>query len=161
MPIPSTNNSTTNERILVDDLPYVDQEYGDPTLREAVSKRKLINCFMKRAFIKPLWIFLLHVQPLLGCVQDFSSVMSYLRFKNNFILKHSQPSYILFYGLFNLFILTFKHHSQFYITQALALVDEETRRYRPTKNYLEHLPPLELSAFEVEKLKLTKLIKFQ
>jgi hypothetical protein len=33
--------------------------------------------------------------------------------------------------------------------QALALVDEETRRYRPTKNYLEHLPPLELSAFEV------------
>ena len=38
MPIPSTNISTPNERILVDDLPYVDQEYGDPTLREAVNK---------------------------------------------------------------------------------------------------------------------------
>ena len=37
MPIPTTNNSVSiNERILVDDLPYVDQEYGDPTLREAV-----------------------------------------------------------------------------------------------------------------------------
>uniref|UniRef100_A0A1B6DPE7 Pre-mRNA-splicing factor SPF27 n=1 Tax=Clastoptera arizonana TaxID=38151 RepID=A0A1B6DPE7_9HEMI len=33
---------------------------------------------------------------------------------------------------------------------ALAMVDEETRRYRPTKNYLEHLPPLNLTAFETE-----------
>lgn len=33
--------------------------------------------------------------------------------------------------------------------QALALVDEETRRYRPMKNYLEHLPPLDLTAYEV------------
>ncbi|XP_069679830.1 pre-mRNA-splicing factor SPF27 [Periplaneta americana] len=33
---------------------------------------------------------------------------------------------------------------------ALAMVEEETRRYRPTKNYLEHLPPLNLSAFETE-----------
>jgi hypothetical protein len=32
------------------------------------------------------------------------------------------------------------------------MVDEETRRYRPTKNYLEHLPPLNLSAFEVSKI---------
>ncbi|KAI9555530.1 Pre-mR-splicing factor SPF27 [Daphnia sinensis] len=71
MPIPSTNNFTSSERILVDDLPYVDQEYGDPVLREA----------------------------------------------------------------------------------ALALVDEETRRYRPTKNYLEHLPPLELSSFETPLMK--------
>ncbi|CAG0882135.1 unnamed protein product [Darwinula stevensoni] len=31
---------------------------------------------------------------------------------------------------------------------ALAMVEEETRRYRPTKNYLEHLPPLNLHAFE-------------
>ncbi|CAB4054026.1 BCAS2 [Lepeophtheirus salmonis] len=36
---------------------------------------------------------------------------------------------------------------------ALALVEEETRRYRPTKNYLEHLPPLNLTAFETEFLK--------
>jgi hypothetical protein len=36
--------------------------------------------------------------------------------------------------------------------QALAMVEEETRRYRPTKNYLEHLPPLNLSAFEVSKI---------
>jgi len=26
-----------NDRILVDDLPYIDQEYGDPSLREVVS----------------------------------------------------------------------------------------------------------------------------
>lgn len=29
------------------------------------------------------------------------------------------------------------------------MVDEETRRYRPTKNYLEHLPPLNTTLFEV------------
>jgi hypothetical protein len=35
---------------------------------------------------------------------------------------------------------------QYYLTRiicreaALAMVEEETRRYRPTKNYLEHLP---------------------
>ncbi|XP_071451316.1 pre-mRNA-splicing factor SPF27 [Hetaerina americana] len=33
---------------------------------------------------------------------------------------------------------------------ALAMVEEETRRYRPTKNYLEHIPTLNLSAFETE-----------
>lgn len=44
--------------------------------------------------------------------------------------------------------------------QALALVDEETRRYRPTKNYLEHLPPLELSSFEVGVFLLDKLHSF-
>ena len=37
--------------------------------------------------------------------------------------------------------------------QALALVEEETRRYRPTKNYLDHLPPLSLSAFETPLLR--------
>ena len=37
--------------------------------------------------------------------------------------------------------------------QALALVEEETRRYRPTKNYLEHLPPLNLAAFETPMLR--------
>ena len=29
------------------------------------------------------------------------------------------------------------------------MVEEETRRFRPTKNYLEHLPALKLNAFEV------------
>lgn len=33
---------------------------------------------------------------------------------------------------------------------ALAMVEEETRRYRPTKNYLEHLPPINTAAFETE-----------
>jgi len=31
---------------------------------------------------------------------------------------------------------------------ALAMVEEETRRYRPTRNYLDHLPPLNLTLFE-------------
>ena len=30
------------------------------------------------------------------------------------------------------------------------MVEEECRRYRPTKNYLEHLPPLNSSAFETK-----------
>lgn len=33
---------------------------------------------------------------------------------------------------------------------ALAMVEEECRRYRPTKNYLEHLPTANLNAFETE-----------
>ncbi|XP_066152453.1 pre-mRNA-splicing factor SPF27 [Euwallacea fornicatus] len=33
---------------------------------------------------------------------------------------------------------------------AFAMVEEECRRYRPTKNYLEHLPPLNISAFETK-----------
>lgn len=33
---------------------------------------------------------------------------------------------------------------------SLAMVEEECRRYRPTKNYLEHLPPINTSAFETE-----------
>ena len=37
MPTASTNNLASNDRILVDDLPYIDQEYGDPSLRETVS----------------------------------------------------------------------------------------------------------------------------
>ncbi|GAB1869195.1 Pre-mRNA-splicing factor SPF27 [Camponotus japonicus] len=36
---------------------------------------------------------------------------------------------------------------------ALAMVEEETRRYRPTKNYLEHLQPLNITAFETEVMK--------
>ncbi|XP_012281520.1 pre-mRNA-splicing factor SPF27 [Orussus abietinus] len=36
---------------------------------------------------------------------------------------------------------------------ALAMVEEETRRYRPTKNYLEHLPVLNINAFETEVMK--------
>ncbi|KAG8183521.1 hypothetical protein JTE90_003871 [Oedothorax gibbosus] len=34
-----------------------------------------------------------------------------------------------------------------------SMVEEETRRYRPTKNYLEHLSTLNLHAFETEVLK--------
>ncbi|XP_035778823.1 pre-mRNA-splicing factor SPF27-like [Anopheles albimanus] len=33
---------------------------------------------------------------------------------------------------------------------AIAMVEEECRRYRPTKNYLEHLPTLNTTAFETE-----------
>ncbi|KAL1385398.1 hypothetical protein pipiens_012914, partial [Culex pipiens pipiens] len=33
---------------------------------------------------------------------------------------------------------------------AIAMVEEECRRYRPTKNYLEHLPALSTSAFETD-----------
>ncbi|XP_065215991.1 pre-mRNA-splicing factor SPF27 [Planococcus citri] len=33
---------------------------------------------------------------------------------------------------------------------ALQMVEEETRRFRPTKNYLEHLPALKLNAFETD-----------
>ncbi|XP_062535875.1 pre-mRNA-splicing factor SPF27 [Armigeres subalbatus] len=33
---------------------------------------------------------------------------------------------------------------------AIAMVEEECRRYRPTKNYLEHLPALNTAAFETE-----------
>uniref|UniRef100_U5ETJ1 Pre-mRNA-splicing factor SPF27 n=1 Tax=Corethrella appendiculata TaxID=1370023 RepID=U5ETJ1_9DIPT len=33
---------------------------------------------------------------------------------------------------------------------AIAMIEEECRRYRPTKNYLEHLPILNMTAFETE-----------
>ena len=36
---------------------------------------------------------------------------------------------------------------------AIALVDEETRRYRPSKNYLEHLPTPNYHLFETDILK--------
>jgi len=36
---------------------------------------------------------------------------------------------------------------------ALAMVEDETRRYRPTKNYLEHLPALNLGSFETPLMK--------
>ena len=35
------------------------------------------------------------------------------------------------------------------LKKALALVEEETRRYRPTKNYLDHLPTPNMQAYEV------------
>uniref|UniRef100_UPI00398E3FDD pre-mRNA-splicing factor SPF27 n=1 Tax=Pristiophorus japonicus TaxID=55135 RepID=UPI00398E3FDD len=35
---------------------------------------------------------------------------------------------------------------------AAALVEEETRRYRPTKNYLSYLPTPDYSAFELPSL---------
>lgn len=41
----------------------------------------------------------------------------------------------------------------FPLIQVLAMVEEETRRYRPTKNYLEHLPPLKLHEFETDILR--------
>jgi pre-mRNA-splicing factor SPF27 len=34
-----------------------------------------------------------------------------------------------------------------------TLIEEETKRYQPTKNYLEHLPPLDLTQFETELMK--------
>ncbi|KAH3874225.1 hypothetical protein DPMN_037467 [Dreissena polymorpha] len=36
---------------------------------------------------------------------------------------------------------------------ALALVEEETRRYRPTKNYLEYLPQAQYHHFETDIMK--------
>ena len=36
---------------------------------------------------------------------------------------------------------------------AIALVEEETRRYRPTKNYLDYLPNPNYHAFETEIIK--------
>ncbi|CAK9301115.1 unnamed protein product [Gordionus sp. m RMFG-2023] len=36
---------------------------------------------------------------------------------------------------------------------ALSLVEEETKRYKPTKNYLEHLPQLNLNDFETDIMK--------
>lgn len=34
------------------------------------------------------------------------------------------------------------------------MVEDEKRRYRPSKNYLEHLPPLNVTSFEVSCLQL-------
>ena len=36
---------------------------------------------------------------------------------------------------------------------AIALVEEETRRYRPTKNYLDYLPTANYHSFETEIMK--------
>ncbi|NP_001280388.1 uncharacterized protein LOC100169098 [Acyrthosiphon pisum] len=36
---------------------------------------------------------------------------------------------------------------------AISMVEDEKRRYRPSKNYLEHLPPLNVSAFETEMMR--------
>ncbi|CAG0915813.1 unnamed protein product [Notodromas monacha] len=35
----------------------------------------------------------------------------------------------------------------------MRMIEEEKKQYRPTKNYLEHLPPLNLSAFETPIMK--------
>ncbi|XP_044739174.1 pre-mRNA-splicing factor SPF27 [Chrysoperla carnea] len=43
---------------------------------------------------------------------------------------------------------------------AISMVEDECRRYRPTKNYLEALPPLNLSAFETAALR-TELERLQ
>lgn len=75
--------------VVVDALPYIDHEYDEPGVREAVSS-------------------------------------------TNFILY--------FYELSIKF-------------QAVAMVEEECRRYRPTKNYLDHLPPLNTTAFETKMIK--------
>jgi len=37
MPPTTSSNNVSNNRILVDDLPYIDQEYGNANLREIVS----------------------------------------------------------------------------------------------------------------------------
>jgi len=36
---------------------------------------------------------------------------------------------------------------------AIAMVEEETRRYRPTRNYLQHLPVVDVTAFETSIMK--------
>ncbi|KAL5240292.1 hypothetical protein ACI65C_007702 [Semiaphis heraclei] len=36
---------------------------------------------------------------------------------------------------------------------AISMVEDEKRRYRPSKNYLEHLPQLNISAFETEMMR--------
>ena len=40
--------------------------------------------------------------------------------------------------------------------QAASLVEEETRRYRPTKNYLDYLPSADYNAFEVSSARVFK-----
>lgn len=72
--------------VIVDALPYIDQGYDEPGIREAVS-------IFKKFFVRKKVIFLFDVQ-------------------------------------------------------AISMVEDEKRRYRPSKNYLEHLPPLNISAFE-------------
>ena len=47
-------------------------------------------------------------------------------------------------------------HCIVYLFQAAALVEEETRRYRPTKNYLSYLATPDFAAFEVRPPALTK-----
>ena len=51
MPSVTNFSQMTNDRILVDDLPYIDQEYGDPSLREVVSNAiilvSLLECYFK------------------------------------------------------------------------------------------------------------------
>ena len=37
MPSTINSNQMVHDRVLVDDLSYIDQEYGDPSLREVVS----------------------------------------------------------------------------------------------------------------------------
>lgn len=56
-------------------------------------------------------------------------------------------------GIYSLFVffLSIILNSQTTIQlQALALVEEECRRYKPTKNYLDFLGPINLHSFEVK-----------
>jgi len=46
----------------------------------------------------------------------------------------------------------FSFHCLIHFLKVLAMIEEEKRRYRPTKNYLEHLPQLELHKFEVSNI---------
>ncbi|KAL2726615.1 pre-mRNA-splicing factor SPF27 [Vespula squamosa] len=89
--------------VIVDALPYIDQGYDEPGVREACSTGYVFYSFTMDMikFIFDIW----RMYPLLA---------------------------------------------QF---QALAMVEEETRRYRPTKNYLEHLPSLNINAFETDVMK--------
>lgn len=37
----------------------------------------------------------------------------------------------------------------YFFDQVFAMVEEESKRYKPTKNYLDYLPALRLHDFEV------------
>lgn len=51
------------------------------------------------------------------------------------------------------FVLTRKTQlliiTDFVSIKVYAMIEDECKRYKPTKNYLEHLPPLRLHDFEV------------
>ncbi len=50
-------------------------------------------------------------------------------------------------------MLVFALVERFGSPSKIALVEEETRRYRPTKNYLDYLPAPNYSSFETEMMK--------
>jgi pre-mRNA-splicing factor SPF27 len=101
--------------VVVDALPYIDQGYDEPGVREAVGITRI------------------NISATPPSKDEIHRTHIYIL------------TCLMIYGLFRLDV----HFSVSLNFQALAMVEEETRRYRPTKNYLEHLPPLNLSAFEV------------